>query len=257
MSTTIAISGKGGSGKTTVSAMVIRYLIQKVRRSVLAVDADPNACLGLALGVQSEVTVAEIRDAALERKLEGGGPGANRERAVEYAIHRAVTEAKGFDLLAMGLPEGPKCYCAVNHLLRKYLDEAAQDYRFIVTDNEAGMEHLSRRTTDAVDFLLVVSEPTPVGLLTARRILGLSERLPIAVRSRSVLWNKVSAAPGVPDGAKDLPTVGSVPYDKDVLATAERGATVFDLPEDNPAYVAVSEALTSLLGAGVQPGSQG
>jgi CO dehydrogenase maturation factor len=255
MSTTIAISGKGGVGKTTVSALVVRYLVQKVRRTVLAVDADPNACLGLALGVQSTITVSEIRDAAIARKLEGGGPGANRERAVEYAIQRAVTEAKGFDLLAMGLPEGPKCYCAVNHLLRKYLDEAAQDYRFILTDNEAGMEHLSRRTTDAVDFLLVVSEPTPVGLLTARRILGLSERLPIAVRSRSVLWNKVPAA-GLPATAADLPTLATIPYDTDILATAERGGTVFDLPEDNPAYVAVSGALASLLKAAEPAGPQ-
>jgi MinD superfamily P-loop ATPase len=106
-----------------------------------------------------------------------------------------------------------------------------------------------------VDFLLVVSEPTPVGLLTARRILGLSERLPIAVRSRRVLWNKVGAA-GVPEAAGDLPTLATVPQDTAVLATAERGGTVFDLPEDNPAYAAVGGALASLLGAGPLSGHQ-
>jgi CO dehydrogenase maturation factor len=256
MSTAIAISGKGGSGKTTVSALVVRYLVQEVRKSVLAVDADPNACLGLALGVQPQTTVAEIREATLQHKLEGSGPGASRERAFEYALHRAVTEAAGFDLLAMGLPEGPKCYCAVNNLLRKYLDAAAQDYRFIVTDNEAGMEHLSRRTTDAVDCLLVVAEPTPVGVLTARRILGLAERLPIGVRSRGVLWNKVAAGGGAPAGATDLPTLGVLPFSPAVLAVAERGGTVFDLPDTDPAYAAVREVLRALPATGAAPSTQ-
>ncbi len=249
MSTCIAISGKGGSGKTTLTAMVIRHLVEESRRSVLAVDADPNSCLGLALGVQPEVTVAEIREAALARKLEGGGPGADRQRAVEYAIHRAVTEAKGFDLLTMGLPEGPKCYCAVNHLLRKYLDEAAKDYRFIVTDNEAGMEHLSRRTTDAVDVLLVVAEPLTVGVMTAKRILGLSERLPITVHKRGVLWNKVTDPARLPDGADGLPTVGTVPYDPEVFDATSQSVPVFRLAAENPAYKAVGQALAALVGA--------
>ena len=250
MSTCIAISGKGGSGKTTLAAMVVRHLVEETRRSVLAVDADPNSCLGLALGLEPQVTVAEIREAALARKLEGAaGPGGDRQRAVEYAIHRAVTEGRGFDLLAMGLPEGPKCYCAVNHLLRKYLDEAAKDYRFIVTDNEAGMEHLSRRTTDAVDLLLVVAEPSPVGVMTARRILGLSERLPLTVHRRGVLWNKVTDPARMPDGADGLPTVGSVPYDAEVFEATSQNVPVFRLPAGNPAYKAVGEMLAALIGA--------
>ena len=122
MSTTIAISGKGGSGKTTISAMLVRLLVERQRGSVLAVDADPNACLGLALGVQPEKTVADVREATLGGQL--AGASADRERAFEYAIHHAVAEAKGFDLLVMGQPEGPKCYCAVNNLLRRYLDQA-------------------------------------------------------------------------------------------------------------------------------------
>jgi CO dehydrogenase maturation factor len=249
VSTAIAISGKGGSGKTTLAAMVVRHLVERVKRSVLAVDADPNSCLGLALGVEMQTTVAEIREAALARKLDGTtSAGGDRERAVEYAIQRAVTEAAGFDLLAMGLPEGPKCYCAVNHLLRKYLDQAADDYRFIVTDNEAGMEHLSRRTTDAVDLLLVVAEPSPVGMMTARRILGLSERLPIHVHKRGVLWNKVTDPGRLPDGAEGLPTVGRVPYDKDVFDAAVHSVPVFRLPADNPAYAAVGQVLDAQLG---------
>jgi CO dehydrogenase maturation factor len=247
VSTTIAISGKGGSGKTTVSAMIVRLLVERARRGVLAVDADPNSCLGLALGVSPETTVADIRDDTLEGKLQTS-PGVNRERAFEYALQRAVAEAAGFDLLAMGQPEGPKCYCAINHLLRRYLDQASQDYRYIVVDNEAGMEHLSRRTTDAVNLLLVVSEPTPVGVMTAKRILGLSQRLPIRVDDRAVLWNKVAEAVPLPPGADELPTLGSVPLDPLVLEASMCGATVFELDAKSAALAAVRQIIGERLG---------
>ena len=246
MSTMIAISGKGGSGKTTLAAMIVRHLVERTGRSVLAVDADPNSCLGLALGVEPDTTVAEIREAVLNRELDGAG--ANREVAFEYALHRAVAEAEGFDLLAMGLPEGPKCYCAVNHLIRKYLDAAAGDYAYSVLDNEAGMEHLSRRTTDAVDHLIVVAEPTVVGAKTAERILGLAERLPITIREKAVLWNKVTEAAALPPAADALPAIGRVPLDDRVLELSARGGTVFELDPDNVAYRAVGNVLAGILG---------
>jgi CO dehydrogenase maturation factor len=247
MSITIAVSGKGGSGKTTLAAMIIRHIIERTGQGVLAVDADPNACLGLALGTQPEKTVADIREETLGGKLQAG-LGTDRERAFEFALHRAMAESKGFDLMVMGMPEGPKCYCAVNHLLRKYLDEAGADYRWVVIDNEAGMEHLSRRTTTGVTHLLVASEPTAVGVVTARRILGLSERLPIAVEHRGVLWNKVADG-ALPRGAGDLPTVGLVPLDPAVLDASMRGTTVFDLDPHCPAYAAVGRVLDALLGS--------
>jgi len=240
MSTTIAISGKGGSGKTTLTAMIIRHLIQR-GGGILAVDADPNACLGLALGVCQQRTVAELRDETLAGKLPGAD--ANRERAFEYALHQAVAESKGFDLVTMGQPEGPKCYCAVNNLLRRYLDQASADYRWVVVDNEAGMEHLSRRTTNGVDLLLVVTEPTAVGVMTARRILGLSERLPITVKRRGVLWNKVTDGLPLPAGAESLPTLGRVPLDPVVLEASMYGSTVFELDPNRPSFVAVGKML--------------
>jgi len=246
VSTTIAISGKGGSGKTTVSAMIVRHLAERAAGSILAVDADPNACFGIALGLAAETTVADIRDETLERKLPG--QTADRQRAFEYAVHRAVAEARGFDLLVMGRPEGPKCYCAVNNLLRKYLDCATRDYAFVVVDNEAGMEHLSRRTTDAVDDLLVVAEPTAYGALTAERILGLAASLPIRVRRRHVLWNKVAPGAALPAAAAALPTIGCVPLDDEVLQLSMRGGTIFELNADNPALRAVGEMLRGPLG---------
>ena len=248
MSITLAISGKGGSGKTTVAAMVVRHLVDRRAGSVLAVDADPNACLGLALGLEAETTVGEICDQALDRKLQTGA-GTSRERALQYAIHRAVVEAEGFDLLVMGHTEGPRCYCAVNHLLRKYLDEAGQDYAYLVLDNEAGMEHLSRRTTNAVDFLLIVTEATVVGAKTAQRILGLSNRLPITIGERLILWNKVEEGGAAPAGASDLPAAGSIPFDRAVLDLSIQGKSIFGLKADSPALAAVGRTLTELLGS--------
>jgi CO dehydrogenase maturation factor len=244
MSITIAVSGKGGVGKTTLCAMIVRHIIERTGQGVLAVDADPNACLGLALGASAERTVADLREDTLGGKLPGSET--DRERAFEYGLQQILVEEKGFDLLTMGQPEGPKCYCAVNHLLRRYLDRASGDYRWVVVDNEAGMEHLSRRTTNGVSHLVVVSEPTAVGVVTAKRILGLTERLPIAVEHRGVLWNKVSGGV-LPPGAEELPTIGRVPLDPAVLDASMRGANVFELDPALPSYATVGRMLENIL----------
>jgi len=150
MATTIAISGKGGSGKTTLAAMIIRFLLaQTDRKTVLVVDADPNACLGLTLGVQPTGTIANIRE------MKPSSAGMDRLRSFEYNMQQAITEADGFDLLTMGRPEGPGCYCAANNILRTFMDKLSSTYGYVVVDNEAGMEHLSRRTTNNVDLLCI------------------------------------------------------------------------------------------------------
>jgi CO dehydrogenase maturation factor len=241
MTKTIAVSGKGGSGKTTIAAMLIRYLIeQKNNGPVLAVDADPNSCLGLMLGVEPAGTVADIREDARSKKTDSSGT--DKLRTVEYSIQQAVTEAKGFDLLTMGRPEGPSCYCAVNNMLRKFLDTLSSQYRYVVIDNEAGMEHLSRRTTNKVDYLCIVAEPSPVGVVTARRIFTLTEKLPIEVKKIGIIWNKK-----MDDGEQivlnEVETFGCIPYDTAVFEDSMKGKTVFNVSEDNPAYVAVKTIL--------------
>jgi CO dehydrogenase maturation factor len=241
MTTTIAVSGKGGSGKTTIAAMMIRYLIeQKDSGPVLAVDADPNSCLGLMMGIAPAGTVADIREDARSKKP--GSSGTDKLRSVEYAIQQAVTESKGFDLLTMGRPEGPSCYCAVNNMLRKFLDTLSSQYRYVVIDNEAGMEHLSRRTTNKVDYLCIVAEPSPVGIVTARRILTLTQKLPIEVKKIGLIWNKKL------DNSKqislnDIETFGCIPYDTAVFEDSMKGKTVFDVSKDNPAFTAVKTIL--------------
>jgi CO dehydrogenase maturation factor len=246
--TTIAISGKGGSGKTSLAAMIIRKLIEQGGGAVLAVDADPNSCLGLMLGVEPVGIVADIRESA--RSKEPGNVGMDRVRTVEYGIQQAITESKGFDLLTMGRPEGPDCYCAVNNMLRRFLDNLSSKYRYVVIDNEAGMEHLSRRTTNNVDLLCIVAEPNPIGSVTAKRISDLARQLPISVKRIGVIWNKVpdqSDRDAQDNTINEVETFGHVPSDMDVFNNTVQGKTVFELAKDNPAYSAVANILENVL----------
>lgn len=239
----IAIAGKGGTGKTTFSALLIRALSAAGIRPVLAVDADPNSNLAEALGVEGGRHLAEIREQG--SSPEGSPPsGVGRARALEDELQRAIVEAAGFDLITMGRGEGPRCYCYVNNLLRQSLDRLAGDYAAVVIDNEAGMEHLSRRTTRDVDFLVVVADPTLPALRAVRRILELSRELPVSIGRRMILLNRVpqrGLAPAV--GAElarlDAPRLPDVPFDETVEQAGAEGRSVFFLPADTPALEAV------------------
>ncbi len=241
MAITIAISGKGGSGKTTLSAMLIRTLIEQSAGSVLAVDADPNSCLGLTIGVEPNETIAAIREQA--RTQTPANSGMERGRAFEFGIQRAIAEAKGFDLLTMGKPEGPSCYCAANNLLRTFLDKLSSSYGFVVIDNEAGMEHLSRRTTNHVDLLCIAAEPNHIGQITAQRIYELVKQLPITVKQIGIIWNKVDNAQSI-DG---IATLGCVPFDKAIAEHSANNKTIFDIENNSPALSAVRSIIKEKL----------
>jgi len=253
MACTIAICGKGGVGKSTLAALAVRYLAEELGRTVLAVDADPNATLGLMLGVSVDDTVADLREDTLGQK-DGLPAGMTKTQYVEYRIQQAIGEHKGFDLLTMGRPEGPGCYCYVNNLLRTFIERLTDDYPFVVIDNEAGMEHLSRRTNHSVDLLLVVAEPTVVGVATAERIAELTQALPIPVRRAALVLNRVQ-----PEGvhgavrerldALDLRVVGHLPVDPDLLASSAAGDTLLSLAKDNPTYTQARALLAAELDA--------
>jgi CO dehydrogenase maturation factor len=193
------------------------------------------------MGVEDTNTIAELREKARRKQPSDGGM--DRVRTFEYGLQQAISEASGFDLVTMGRPEGPDCYCAVNNLLRKFMDNMASAYGFVVMDNEAGMEHLSRRTTNNVDVLCIAAEATPIGVITAQRIVELAGRLPISVKRVGVIWNRA-------DHEKELDGIesfGSVPCDQAVLDVSVRGGTVFDVRENSPAYLAVRKILEQKL----------
>lgn len=241
MAITIAISGKGGSGKTTMAAMIIRMLSEHAKKGILAVDADPNSCLALTMGAEVAGTIAQIREQSRQQKPSNAGM--ERGRAFEYGIQQAITEAKGFDLLTMGQPEGPSCYCAANNMLRGFMDKLNSQYDFVIIDNEAGMEHLSRRTTNNVDILFIVAEPSPIGLVTAQRIYALTKTLPIVIKKTGIIWNRSDQIKQV-DGIESF---GSIPYDQFLADASMAGKTIFDIEMDTPAFAALRKIVSDKL----------
>ena len=187
MSFTIAVSGKGGTGKTTLAGMVLHYLLDKGKGPILAVDADANANLNEVLGVEVKSTLGEAR----ELMKKDVPTGMTKDIWFDYKVQESLVEAKGFDLIVMGRPEGPGCYCAANTLARKCLDLLTENYRYIVIDNEAGMEHFSRLTTRDVDLLFVLSDSSRRGILTASRIRDIVRELDLHIAHEVLVINRV------------------------------------------------------------------
>lgn len=255
----IAVAGKGGTGKTLVSALLIRYLVDGGRGPVLAIDADPSTNLDLTLGTSIEETVGDIREDTSEQVSTGSfSSGISKPEYLELRVNQAVTEEQGYDLLAMGRPEGPGCYCAANNMLRQCIDRLSKSYNYVVIDNEAGLEHLSRRTTQNVDLLLVVSDPTMRGLKTAERVTQLIEELKTQVGNTRLIVNRVPADDqGKPSldphlgqfiEEKQLKLAGLIPVDPLVAEYDAEGRPLVELPQESPARRAVEAAFDSLDG---------
>ncbi len=252
MSFLIALAGKGGTGKTSIAGLTVRYLVEKRRGPVLAVDADSNACLNEALGVKVHASVGQLRESSLETIRSGSERpgGMSMDELFEYQINQALIEAKGFDLLVMGRPEGPGCYCAANNIIRKYTDILAERYPYVVIDNEAGMEHLSRRTTPKVDLLLIVSDPTVKGIQTAGRIRDLVDELKLDIERSVLIINRVSGEEGdtltkLADGL-GLHCAGLIPQDEKIFEYDLQGRPLIELPDDSPALRSVFTLLDGL-----------
>jgi len=252
MSYTIAFAGKGGTGKTSIAGLTVRYIIEKRKRPVLAVDADSNACLNEALGVEVHATIGSLREESLETIRSGAERpgGMSMEQLFDYQIQQSIIESKGFDLVVMGRPEGPGCYCAANNIIRKYTDRLSESYPYVVIDNEAGMEHLSRRTTHDVNLLLIISDPTVKGVKTAGRINGLVDELGLDIERRVVIINRVTGGEGEQlrglCNEMGLEVAGLVPQDHTVFEFDLEGRPIFDIPHDSPAFSAVFSILDSL-----------
>jgi CO dehydrogenase maturation factor len=250
LSFNIAVAGKGGSGKTSIASLVIRYLKNSGLGPILAVDADPNANLGESLGLDIKQTVGRILYDFQRDKIKIP-PGMTKEVYLEYKLNEAMVETKGLDLLTMGRGEGQDCYCYPNTILRKFVDTLSQNYTYMVMDNEAGMEHLSRGTTQDVDELLLISDHSVKGVRTVARIRDLVAELKLSVKRQSVIINLV------PDGLDSLvvaemnrlgisPTA-TIPLDDEVYQYDLKLKPLLELPDTSKAVKAVSDLMAKLL----------
>jgi len=248
MAFTVAVAGKGGSGKTTLAALIILHLIRENKGPILAVDADPNSNLNVCLGMKFEETVAYLREEVLAKEVPSG---MSKTNFFDYRLHECLVEGDKVDLLVMGRPEGPGCYCAVNNLLRQYLSRISKQYKYVVMDNEAGMEHLSRRTTDDVDVLLITSDPTRVSITAAARIKDTADKIKLRIRRMYLIINRMRESKeisslisgSIPVG---LPLMENIPEDPSVLEASEKEEDLLSLPVDSPAYQAVGRLMKKL-----------
>ena len=176
MPISIAVAGKGGTGKSTIAALIVRSLVEQNRTPVLALDADPDANLGTLLGIEENTSIGDMREGAL-KDVKNMPAGMSKANYVEAGLHQVIEEAEGFDLLAMGRSEGSGCYCFLNNLIRKFSDDLTPSYSWVVIDNEAGLEHLSRQTTRDVDVLLVVVSENPLSIHSAASIVEIVKDL--------------------------------------------------------------------------------
>ncbi len=236
MAFSIALAGKGGTGKTTVAGMLVRYLVEKGKKPVLAVDADPNANLNEVLGLSVRETLGNAREEMKKGKVPNG---MTKDIFISMKLEEAITDAEGYDLIVMGQPEGSGCYCAANSLLAGFLEKLSDNYPYIVMDNEAGMEHISRLTTKNVDVLLVVSDTSRRGLEAAIRIDKLSRELNIGVSKSYLIINQTRENPSDAVMAildkEGLELGGTIPEDQKVYEFDLQGRPTMVLPADNPA----------------------
>ena len=249
MSFNIAVAGKGGSGKTSIASLVIRYLKKNGSGPILAVDADPNANLGESLGLNVKKTVGSMLDEFQKDKI-NIPPGMTKETYLEYKLNEIIVEGEDLDLITMGRGEGPGCYCYPNLILKKFTDTLAENYAYTVMDNEAGMEHLNRRTTQNVDQLLIISDHSVKGVRTVARIRDLVSELKLVVKKQSVIINfaPTKLDPLVIEELDRLriePTA-IIPEDEQVYEYDIKLKPLLDLPDTSKAVMAVSDLMANL-----------
>ncbi len=241
----IAIAGKGGTGKTTLCALITRYIAEeKPGKSILGVDADANANFNEALGLEVDTTISDILEKTKDPREVP--TGMTKERFVEYNLHTALLETDNYDLVVMGNPHGPGCYCYPSDLLRKHLETLRENYDYVVVDNEAGLEHLSRKIVSDVDVLIITSDSTARGIRTAGRVYEIVKSVKIKVGEIYLVVTKAQAEEDVENLKDEIEKTGltlaaQIPLDPLVAEYDLKGKPLIELPEDSAAYKAVKQ----------------
>jgi len=247
MGFTLAVSGKGGTGKTTLVGLILRELLKEGRKPVLVIDADHDGNLAQVLGIKEPRTVGEVVE-ELQKKISQLPPGFSKDQWLQGKLAEVMVEERGYDFLSMGRGEGPGCYCYVNSVLRTIMDNLEKEYPYVLMDNAAGMEHLSRRTTRDADVLLIVSDHSRKGIQSALRIAELAKELELDIKRMGIVINRAPQGKADPRLLKEveekgMEVFGVVPEDEGISRFDMEGRSVLELPEDDPAVLAVRDIL--------------
>ena len=249
----IAVAGKGGTGKTSLTGLLINNLTTNKKGPVLVVDADANANINEVLGIEVETTIGAIREEINQRQKQGNSfpGGMTKAQYLKYRLNTCLSEGEGYDLMVMGRSEGEGCYCYVNGILREQTDRLSDSYEYLVIDNEAGMEHLSRKTTKHIDKLLLVTDCSRRSVQAVARIRDLAKELKLSVGDIHLIVNKVPNGI-LNDGIKEeiakhnLDLIGVVPMDEMIYEYDSSGRPLVNLPEDSKSKIAINEIIDKL-----------
>ncbi|HOK56034.1 MAG TPA: AAA family ATPase [bacterium] len=241
----IGVAGKGGTGKTTLTSLIILSLLKMNKKPILAIDADPNSNLAENLGIPQPKSLVEIVDEI--EKIKNNLPyGMEKSKYLEIRIQEAIKEEKGFDLLVMGKTEGPGCYCYANNLLREWMEKIEKNYLFIVMDNEAGMEHISRRTSGDLDILFIVSLCDKISLRTAENIYKMINSLELSIKKTYLVLNEFMKK-NLNEVKTLIPIAFTIPFDEEIYSLIEENKGLLNLSENSSAYSEVKKFLNFLL----------
>jgi CO dehydrogenase maturation factor len=250
LSFSIAVAGKGGTGKTTLATLVIRHLKRNGLVPILAIDADPNTNLGESLGIEVDRTIGSIVASFNEQKI-SLPPGMTKESYLEFRLNETLIEGPGLDLVTMGRGQGAECYCYPNAVLRKFTETLVKNYPYMVMDNEAGLEHLSRRTTDNVDVLLLVSNHSIKGLRAVARVRELVAEVKLSIGRQLVV---VTSAPETIDpvfsqeaARLDIEPAAFIPMDEMIQKYDFERRSLLEMPDDAKSVKAVSQFMATVL----------
>lgn len=252
MSYIIAVTGKGGVGKTTVSSLIVKQLVANNMTPVLAIDADPNSCLDAALGVTVDKTVGKVREEVREETKKGLGSGISKQELLQIRISESLVESEGFDLIAMGRPEGAGCYCYANNVLKSVIAQISGQYPYVVLDNEAGLENLSRRIVQKVNLLVLVSDPSNSGMETLNRLYTLANEMEVKYDKLMIIINRLRGDK-LPDKIDEIKAftkadiVIGLPDDLEIAEFAENDESFLQLSDENIILKKINEFVTGLL----------
>jgi len=249
MAWTIALAGKGGTGKTTIAGLLVRELARRGTKPILAVDSDPNANLNISLGMPVFKTVGQVQQEWMKSRDEIP-LGVSKQEYLMTTLNAAISEGKDVDLLVMGRPQGQGCYCSANAVLRDFVARLQPNYQAVIVDNEAGMEHLSRHTVENIDVLLMVADPTPVGIITVRRLIELVKELKLEAPKIGLVLNRTNGNlnQNIEKTVEklDVQVLGNIPRDPAVEEYSLAERSLMELPENSPAAVAAAKLIDAI-----------